>query len=134
MNEEPFFVIHKHFAKSVHYDLRLEKDGVLKSWAVPKEPVNDSSVKRLAIQVDDHTLEYGGFSGDIPEGQYGAGKVEIWDTGRYIPVKFEKDEVVFNLSGKKLSGNFCLIRLKKNNPAGKNWLFFKMTKKTIDKP
>ncbi|MBN1383567.1 MAG: hypothetical protein JW983_01630 [Elusimicrobia bacterium] len=134
MDKKPVFVIHKHFAKNLHYDLRLEKDGVLKSWAVPKEPVNDSSVKRLAIQVADHTLEYGGFSGEIPEGQYGAGKVEIWDTGSYSPVKFEKDEVVFDLSGKRLKGKFCLIKLKRSNPAGKNWLFFKISKKTIDKP
>ena len=129
----PIFVVQKHSASRLHYDFRLEKDGVLKSWAIPKEPVDDPSVKRLAIQVGDHPLDYAKFSGTIPEGKYGAGKVELWDSGSYLPIKFDKDEVIFNLKGKKLNGNFCLIRFKKNNDSGKNWLFFKMIKKSIDK-
>ena len=133
MSKDPIFVIHKHSAKHLHYDLRLEHNGVLKSWAVPKEPVDDEKVKRLAISVPDHDLDYADFFGVIPEGQYGAGIVEIWDSGTYMPVKFGVEEVIADLSGKKLTGRFCLIKLKKNNPDGKNWLFFKIAKKTIDK-
>ncbi|MBI5573613.1 MAG: hypothetical protein HY919_03560 [Elusimicrobia bacterium] len=125
MSENPIFVVHKHSAKHLHYDFRLEKDGILKSWAIPKEPSDDSKIKRLAIAVPDHELDYAKFEGVIPEGQYGAGKVEIWDSGEYIPEKFVSDEVICNLKGKKLNGRFCLIKLKKNNPDGKNWLFFK---------
>lgn len=129
MGKFPVFVVHKHSAKRLHYDFRLEHDGVLKSWAVPKEPSSDPKIKRLAISVPDHEIEYAKFSGVIPEGQYGAGKVEIWDGGEYTPEKFAEDEVICDLRGKKLTGRFCLIKLKKNNPAGKNWLFFKMAKK-----
>jgi len=129
MDKKTIFVVQKHSAKHLHYDFRLEYNGVLKSWAIPKEPVNDSKIKRLAIWVDDHPLDYANFSGIIPEGQYGAGSVEIWDNGYYTPIKFEEDEVIFNLQGEKLKGNFCLLKLKKNNPKGKNWLFFKMHEK-----
>jgi bifunctional non-homologous end joining protein LigD len=125
MKEFPIFVIQKHSASHIHYDFRLEKDGVLKSWAIPKEPVNDVTIKRLAVEVEDHQLDYSEFEGEIPEGNYGAGKVEIWDKGDYEPEKYEDNEIIFNLKGEKLNGRFCLIRFKKNNLDGKNWLFFK---------
>lgn len=120
--EKLIFVIHKHHASHLHYDLRLEKNGVLKSWAVPKKPPKETGIKRLAIQVKDHPLDYANFQGEIAEGSYGAGLVEIWDKGYYIPLKFKTSEIIFELKGKKLKGIYCLIRLKK---PGKNWLFFK---------
>jgi len=119
------YVIQKHAATHLHYDLRLEMDGVLKSWAIPKEPPTIPNVKRLAIQVEDHPLEYASFQGTIPEGQYGAGKVEIWDKGTYQFLEREKDKIIFNLDGEKLKGIYCLVRFKGN----KNWLFFKKKQK-----
>ncbi|MCW3993099.1 MAG: hypothetical protein NWE85_00825 [Candidatus Bathyarchaeota archaeon] len=115
------FVIQKHHATHLHYDFRLEMDGVLKSWAVPKEPPTESGVKRLAVQVEDHELSYIDFEGTIPEGMYGAGKVEIWDKGTYTLKHRSKDKIQFTLQGEKLSGNYVLIRFK----GDKNWLFFK---------
>jgi DNA ligase D-like protein (predicted 3'-phosphoesterase) len=116
----PIFVIQKHKASHLHYDFRLEKDGVLKSWAIPKEPPDKEGIKRLAIQVEDHSLNYANFEGEITEGLYGAGQVKIWDRGDYIPLKFESKEIIFELKGKRLKGIYCLIGLK-----DKNWLFFK---------
>ncbi len=117
------FVIHEHHARRLHFDLRLEKDGVLKSWAVPKGPPETSGDRRLAVQVEDHPLEYGKFEGTIPEGQYGAGTVKIWDKGFYEPLVWEDDKVEFIIKGKKLDGRYVLVKFKK---AGKNnWLFFK---------
>jgi DNA ligase D-like protein (predicted 3'-phosphoesterase) len=118
------FAIQKHFAKRLHYDFRLEMDGVLKSWAVPKEPSTESGVKRLAVQVEDHELSYIDFEGTIPEGMYGAGKVEIWDKGTYTLKHRSKDKMVFTLHGEKLSGDYVLVRFK----GDKNWLFFKKKK------
>jgi DNA ligase D-like protein (predicted 3'-phosphoesterase) len=106
----------------------MERDGVLKSWAVPKEPPQGEGVKRLAIQVEDHQLRYANFEGVIPEGMYGAGVVDIWDEGHYLPIKFEPNELIFDLKGKKLSGIYCLIKLKPKLPKDKNWLFFKKSK------
>jgi DNA ligase D-like protein (predicted 3'-phosphoesterase) len=124
------FVVQKHQATRLHYDFRLEKGDVLKSWAIPKEPPTKESIKRLAIQVEDHSLGYEDFEGEIAEGLYGAGTVEIWDKGYYIPVKFQANkELIFELKGKKLKGTYCLIKLQPKNPQDKNWLFFK--KKTI---
>jgi len=121
----PIFVIHKHRAKRLHYDLRIEAQGVLKSWAIPKEPPEDSGIKRLAVQVEDHELGYEDFEGEIPEGSYGAGHVEIWDKGNYLPLKFEQNEIVIELEGSRMKGAYCLIKLKPKDESDKNWLFFK---------
>lgn len=114
-------MIQKHQASHLHYDLRLEREGVLKSWAVPKTPPTEKGVKRLAIQTEDHPVEYAKFEGKIPEGQYGAGKVEIWDEGEFILEKEEEGKLIFEIKGEKLQGTYCLIRFK----GKKNWLFFK---------
>jgi DNA ligase D-like protein (predicted 3'-phosphoesterase) len=118
------YVIQKHNASHLHYDLRLEMDGVLKSWAVPKEPSSDPTVKRLAVAVEDHPLGYESFSGTIPEGEYGAGTVEIWDRGTYQLL--EKSDKAYSLEiiGKKFKGTFYLVKLKPGEDK-KNWLFFK---------
>ncbi len=121
----PIFVIQKHRARTLHYDLRLEMDGVLKSWAVPKEPSMEPGVKRLAIQVEDHPLEYARFEGRIPEGHYGAGTVEIWDEGTYELLHRQDDLIVFNLHGRKLKGTFALVRTKWGK--GNHWLLMKTT-------
>ncbi len=120
---ERIFVVHEHHAAHLHYDLRLEMGGVLRSWAVPKEPPEKEGVKRLAIQTEDHPLEYADFEGTIPEGMYGAGTVKIWDKGQFI-VEEEKDkELLFELRGKKLIGRYALI---KTRFRGKDsWLLFK---------
>jgi DNA ligase D-like protein (predicted 3'-phosphoesterase) len=131
-SEKPIFVIQKHDASNLHYDLRLESNGVLRSWAVPKGPSMDPSVKRLAIPTEDHPMAYADFEGVIPEGNYGAGTVIIWDTGTFQNKKEEKtfseslDEghATITLKGSKLVGDFALIRTGKgDNP---RWLFFKM--------
>ena len=120
------FVIHKHFARNLHWDLRLEMDGVLRSWAVPKEPPTEKGIKRLAVLVEDHPLQYATFKGTIPEGNYGAGKVEIWDNGTY-EIKWQdekKIEVIFD--GKKLKGNYVLVKTNYGSKPDKSWLFFKL--------
>ncbi len=119
-SKKRIFVIHKHFAKSLHWDLRLEMDGALKSWALPKEPSMDMKVKRLAIQVDDHELLYAGFEGEIPKGQYGAGIVKIWDSGEYDLTDRKDYKLIVRLHGRKLKGKFILVQMQ-----GKEWLFFK---------
>lgn len=121
----PIFVVHKHAARQLHYDLRLEMDGVLKSFAVPKGPSLDPSVKRLAIMVEDHPFDYKDFEGVIPEGNYGAGKVIIWDRGIYSPLSpsgMKKGDFKFILAGEKLKGEFALVktRWEKNS-----WLLLK---------
>jgi len=109
------FVVQKHQATHLHYDFRLEMDNVLKSWAVPKEPPTTSGVRRLAVQVEDHALDYIDFEGTIPEGEYGAGTVEIWDKGTYT-LKNRTDKMIeFTLEGVKLRGNYALINFKENN-------------------
>ncbi len=125
------YLIHKHDATRLHWDLRLEFDGVLKSWAVPKEPSSDPAVKRLAVQVEDHALSYGTFEGNIPEGHYGAGSVEIWDSGWFETEDRKPDKIVVVLHGKKLKGPYVLVRTKFGGKQ-ENWLFFK--KKEDRKP
>ena len=120
------FVVHKHDATHLHYDLRLEMDGVLKSWAVPKEPPKTKGIKRLAIQVEDHPLQYATFKGKIPEGLYGAGTVEIWDKGTYNLKNKDEKKIEFKLKGKKLKGGYVLIKTNYGNKPEKSWLFFRV--------
>lgn len=120
------FVIHEHHARNLHWDLRLEMNGVLRSWAVPKIPPTTKGEKRLAIQVEDHPLGYAKFKGIIPEGNYGAGEVKIWDKGNY-ELKFKDEKKIeIILHGKKLSGHYALIRTHYGNKPDKSWLFFKL--------
>lgn len=121
----PIFVIQKHHASHLHFDFRLEMQGVLKSWAVPKEPPTKKGIKRLAIQVEDHDLSYANFEGIIPEGNYGAGKVEVWDNGTYELIKKSEKEIEFELKGKKLKGKYVLVKTNYGNKPEKSWLFFK---------
>ena len=114
-------MIQKHAATHLHFDLRLEMDGVLKSWAVPKEPPTSPNVKRLAVQVEDHPVEYASFEGTISEGEYGAGTVEIWDRGTYKLIDRKENKLIVEINGAKLSGVYVLVRFKDE----KNWLFFK---------
>lgn len=115
------FVIQEHHATHLHWDFRLEKDGVLKSWAVPKCPPVETGIKRLAIQVEDHELSYIDFEGTIPEGMYGAGTVKIWDKGTYKLQSESAKRIVFELKGKILKGNYSLVHLK-----DKQWLLMKL--------
>jgi len=104
------FVIQEHYARSYHFDFRLEKDGVFKSWAVPKGVPETEGARRLAIQVDDHALDFGDFEGTIPEGQYGAGKIIIWDKGIYAPIEWSANRITFKLQGSRINGSFRLTR------------------------
>lgn len=123
----PVFVVHEHHARHLHFDLRLEMEEVLKSWALPKGPSMDPGERRLAIQVEDHELDYASFEGTIPEGEYGAGRVAIWDRGDFqtlsggLPV----GRLEFALDGKKLRGAFTLVRLKGRKSKGNEWLLIK---------
>lgn len=121
------FVIHKHAARHLHFDLRLEMDGVLRSWAVPRGPSYDMADKRLAVLVEDHPIEYGDFEGVIPEGNYGAGGVILWDRGRWTAIEdpvegLRKGKLLFRLDGYKLHGNWTLVKLKKGE---REWLLIK---------
>jgi bifunctional non-homologous end joining protein LigD len=123
-----FFCVQKHLASHLHYDFRLEQDGVLLSWAVPKGPSLDPSVKRLAMHVEDHPLEYGTFEGVIPEG-YGAGIVMLWDRGTWEPevddvaAALKKGDLKFRLDGYKLKGSWALVRTR--GAGGRSWLLLK---------
>jgi DNA ligase D-like protein (predicted 3'-phosphoesterase) len=121
--------IQKHQASHLHYDLRLEEEGVLKSWAIPKTPPLQEGLKRLAVQTEDHPLGYEEFEGTIPEGMYGAGKVEVWDKGHYLPLEKTPVKRIVEIRGEKLSGIYSLIKLKAKDPEDNNWLFFKMKEK-----
>jgi bifunctional non-homologous end joining protein LigD len=121
------FVVHKHAARNLHFDLRLEMDGVLRSWAVPKGPTYDQAEKRLAVKVEDHPLEYGDFEGVIPAGNYGAGGVIVWDRGEWVPLEdwregLEKGKLLFELKGYKLHGKWTLVKIKKSD---RDWLLIK---------
>lgn len=127
------FCVQKHMATQLHYDLRLEHDGVLLSWAVPKGPSLDPSVKRLAMHVEDHPVEYGSFEGVIPEG-YGAGIVMLWDTGSWVPevpdvdAALAKGDLKFSLDGYKLKGSWALVRTRgygDGRNEGRSWLLIK---------
>jgi DNA ligase D-like protein (predicted 3'-phosphoesterase) len=135
----PIFVIQKHDASSLHYDLRLEVDGTLKSWAVPKGPAPDPAEKHLAVHVEDHPIEYADFEGVIPEGEYGGGTVMVWDRGVYLNLReapgkthpttmtaaLAEGKIEIWLEGTKLKGGYALIRTRLGG-ADKNWLLFKM--------
>ncbi len=116
-SSEPIFVIQEHHARRLHYDFRLERDGVLVSWAVPKNLPHDPDQNRLAVHTEDHPLDYADFDGDIPAGEYGGGHVEIWDRGTYETEKWRDDEVIVRLHGNRIQGRYALIRT-----GGKNWL------------
>ncbi len=117
------FVVQKQAAGNLHYDFRLEKDGVFKSWAIPKGVPELQGVRRLAIQVEDHALKFGEFEGVIPEGEYGAGTVEIWDRGTYQLHEWHDDRIVFTLSGERLNGTYNLVRFR--HGGDREWLIFK---------
>ena len=131
--KRPTFVIQKHQASHLHYDFRLEMEGVLKSWAVPKGPSYDPSVKRLAMMTEDHPYEYGSFEGVIPEGNYGAGNVIIWDNGTWEfiepgddPVKaLAQGKLTFRMFGKKMFGEWALVKIRGRSPKGNEWLLLK---------
>ncbi len=126
------FVVQRHQASHLHYDFRLEINGILKSWAVPKGPSMNPGEKRLAVLVEDHPLEYADFEGKIPEGNYGAGTVEIWDSGTWMPDQKIKDIskaiedglLEFCLKGKNLKGEFTLVKMEKST-AKNGWLLIK---------
>ncbi len=122
------FVVQKHAARNLHYDLRLELDGVLKSWAVPKGPSLDPREKRLAVHVEDHPLEYLHFEGVIPKGEYGGGAVLVWDTGTWRPLDpngYQSGDLKFELDGHKLQGRWMLVHTGKRRGDPKHWLLFK---------
>jgi len=127
------FVVQKHAARQLHYDFRLEMDGVLKSWAVPKGPSLDPASRRLAVHVEDHPLEYADFEGTIPEGEYGAGTVMVWDRGYWEPVGdadegYAKGNLKFSLRGERLHGSWALVRMKGRagwEQGKENWLLIK---------
>ncbi|MEX2498208.1 MAG: DNA polymerase ligase N-terminal domain-containing protein [Wenzhouxiangellaceae bacterium] len=141
-SKQPQFVIQKHDASSLHYDFRIEVDGVLKSWAVPKGPSTDPGEKRLAIRTEDHPLDYADFEGVIPEDQYGGGTVLIWDRGPYENVTEKDDEiqpvekaieaghVLIELRGEKLKGGYALHRTGSGDDA--RWLLIKMNDEHAD--
>jgi DNA ligase D-like protein (predicted 3'-phosphoesterase) len=131
--EEGVFVVQEHHASHLHYDFRFELGGVLKSWAVPKGLPEQPNVKRLAVETEDHPLQYGGFEGTIPEGEYGAGTVRIWDKGRRTVLERGPDRYVLELTGTRLTGRYALIRFKGKENKAKNWLIMKLSPSQRDR-
>jgi DNA ligase D-like protein (predicted 3'-phosphoesterase) len=139
--KKPIFVIQKHDARNLHYDFRIEVNGVLKSWAVPKGPSLDPKIKRLSIETEDHPMDYADFEGTIPEGEYGGGTVMVWDKGTYrnlkekdgreVPMEkcIENGHLTIRLEGKKLGGGYSLTRFKKED---RQWLLVKMDDEEAD--
>lgn len=126
----PSFVVHKHAARRLHYDLRLELNGVLKSWAIPRGPSPDPTVRRLAVHVEDHPLDYAGFEGVIPAGGYGGGTVLLWDRGRFEPMGdavagYADGRLRFQLAGEKLMGGWALVRMGGRAAVKDEWLLIK---------
>jgi bifunctional non-homologous end joining protein LigD len=129
------FVIQKHAASRLHFDLRLELDGVMKSWAVPKGPSYDPAVRRLAMEVEDHPIEYNSFEGTIPKGEYGGGTVMLWDRGTYAPEAgggadalrdgYERGDLKVVLHGKRLKGGWVLVRMRRDDGGRAQWLLIK---------
>lgn len=125
------YSIQEHHASRLHWDLRLEKDGVLLSWALPKEPTREPGIRRLAVRTEDHPLDYAFFEGEIPAGEYGAGTVRVWDRGQHRFLEYRPgEEIIFQIEGEKLRGTYCLIKMKKSE---KDWLFFKKSSAAKDK-
>ena len=116
------FVVQEHDATSLHWDFRLEMEGALRSWAVPKMPPVKPGIRRLAVMVEDHELDYIDFEGTIPEGQYGAGTVKIWDKGTYILEDMKPNKIVFELNGSKMKGRYTIVHFTDKK---ENWLLFK---------
>ncbi len=130
------FVVHKHAARQLHFDLRMEMEGVLRSWAVPRGPSYDTNDKRLAVRVEDHPLEYGDFEGIIPEGNYGAGGIIVWDRGEWVALEdpregLEKGKLLFELKGYKLRGKWTLVKIKKSE---RDWLLIKERDQWVKQP
>ena len=126
-SEPKVYVVQEHHARRLHWDLRLEHQGVLKSWAIPKEPPTVPGVRRLAVAVEDHPLEYATFKGTIPGGEYGAGEVNIWDHGTYTPISVKEEKWTVEIRGEKLQGEYVLV--KTTYGKGNSWLFFKANPK-----
>ena len=124
LSKKLVYAIQEHWATRHHHDLRLEYKGVLLSWALPKTPLLKKGEKRLAIQTEDHPLDYARFAGRIPEGHYGAGLVKIWDSGYYEPESIKNNKLIVHIHGKKLKGKYILIKTAFRG-AKNSWLFFK---------
>lgn len=124
--KDDIFVVQEHHASHLHYDFRLSMDGVLKSWAVPKGIPEVTKVRKLAVQTEDHPLDYADFEGSIPKGEYGAGEVKIWDKGVFQLKERSPDKLVFVLAGNRLKGAYALVRFKGSEKDTKNWLIMKL--------
>ncbi len=121
------FSVQEHDASHLHWDFRLEIGGVLKSWAIPKQPPLEEGIKRLAIQTEDHPIEYATFEGVIPEGLYGAGTVKLWDHGEYNEIEIKDNKIIVELSGSRMKGTYVLVKTRFRGQEN-SWLFFKKKK------